>query len=281
MKFLVIGLGSMGQRRIRNLLALGAGEVAGFDLRRDRCANLTINNGIQTFFYFEEAMYRDPDVLVVCTPPDKHSEYILRAIAKGKHCFTEISLRFDRRVLASRALIAPSCTMLFHPVIKELQSVAASDRMVDFSYHVGQYLPDWHPWEKPTDFFAGQKETSACRELAVFELSWLAHVFGFPKSILSLCGETMDVGARIDDTYVACLKFNRAFGSLLIDITSRSYTRSLRVNFTREQWQAPIIKITEDVYQAEMKAFLDALVGGKPFPNSLQHEAKVLEMLRL
>ena len=37
MKFLVIGLGSMGKRRVRNLQYLKAGEIIGFDLREDRC----------------------------------------------------------------------------------------------------------------------------------------------------------------------------------------------------------------------------------------------------
>ena len=36
MKYLVIGLGSMGKRRVRNLLALGIINVAGFDIRKDR-----------------------------------------------------------------------------------------------------------------------------------------------------------------------------------------------------------------------------------------------------
>ena len=36
MKFLVVGLGSMGKRRIRCLLALNQKKVAGFDVRKDR-----------------------------------------------------------------------------------------------------------------------------------------------------------------------------------------------------------------------------------------------------
>ena len=36
MKFLVIGLGSMGKRRVRNLLANGEKSIFGFDLREDR-----------------------------------------------------------------------------------------------------------------------------------------------------------------------------------------------------------------------------------------------------
>ena len=36
MKFLVVGLGSMGKRRVRNLLSLGYDDILGYDLRKDR-----------------------------------------------------------------------------------------------------------------------------------------------------------------------------------------------------------------------------------------------------
>ncbi len=37
LKFLVIGLGSMGKRRIRCLQSLGHTDMIGFDIRNDRC----------------------------------------------------------------------------------------------------------------------------------------------------------------------------------------------------------------------------------------------------
>lgn len=36
MRFLVVGLGSMGKRRIRNLQELGFNKIVGFDIRKDR-----------------------------------------------------------------------------------------------------------------------------------------------------------------------------------------------------------------------------------------------------
>ena len=48
-KFLVIGLGSMGKRRVRNLNTLGYNEVAGFDVREDRCLEAAEKYNIKTF----------------------------------------------------------------------------------------------------------------------------------------------------------------------------------------------------------------------------------------
>jgi len=36
MKFLIIGLGSMGKRRIRCLKIIGFNDIIGYDLRKDR-----------------------------------------------------------------------------------------------------------------------------------------------------------------------------------------------------------------------------------------------------
>ncbi len=48
MKFLIAGLGSMGKRRIRNLLALGERDIVGFDIRADRRQEALDRYGIRT-----------------------------------------------------------------------------------------------------------------------------------------------------------------------------------------------------------------------------------------
>ena len=47
MKFLVIGLGSMGKRRIRCLQALGFQDIVGVDVREDRRQEAQTSYGIQ------------------------------------------------------------------------------------------------------------------------------------------------------------------------------------------------------------------------------------------
>lgn len=48
MKSLVIGLGSMGKRRVRCLQSLGVTEIMGVDLRTDRCEEAVQRYGIRT-----------------------------------------------------------------------------------------------------------------------------------------------------------------------------------------------------------------------------------------
>ena len=48
-KIAIVGLGSMGKRRIRNLQHLQVTDIIGFDLRQDRCDEATNSYGIKTF----------------------------------------------------------------------------------------------------------------------------------------------------------------------------------------------------------------------------------------
>lgn len=317
-KFLIIGLGSMGKRRIRNLQQLRAGEILGFDLREDRRKTAEENYNIKTFGSFQEAWRENPDVFIISTPPNKHNEYIKLAIENRKPAFVEASVllgglgELNNAAKEKNVLIIPSCTLRFHPAIKMIKKIVKSGRygkITNFSYFSGQYLPDWHPWEQVTDFYVGKKETGGAREMVPFELTWIVDLFGFPKDIAGFYGKTMDVGADIDDTYVISMDFGKVFGNVVIDVVSRYAIESLILNMEKCQilwrWDENFLKlydafskkwqnyyfqkgraaegynknIIEDMYVEEMKEFIKAVEGKGKFSNSLDDDIKVLKLL--
>ena len=136
MRFLQVGLGSMGKRRVRCIHALRAGETVAFDLRADRRAEAESLYGIRTVASFEEGMAGDPDAIIISTPPDQHVEYCLAAIVAGKPFFAEETVMLDPEAvtpvleaLARRPVVAaPSCTMRFHPAVTQIPRHAAERR---------------------------------------------------------------------------------------------------------------------------------------------------------
>jgi predicted dehydrogenase len=318
MKFLIIGLGSMGKRRIRNLKSLNAEKIIGFDLREERRKEVEKNYGIKTIKNLKDFDFNNVDAIIISTPPDKHNQYIKLAINKRKPAFVEASVilegleELNKLAKKKKVLIAPSCTLRFHPAIKIIENIVKSKKygkVTNFSYHSGQYLPDWHPWEKVTNFYVGKKETGGAREIVPFELSWIVDIIGFPKKIIGFYGKTIDVGADIDDTYAISMDFGDVFGNTIVDVVSRYATRSLILNVERGQilwrWDEDFIKlydastkkwenyyfkkgqaaegynkdIMEDIYIEEMKTFIDAVEGSVKFPNSLDDDIKVLKLL--
>ena len=318
MKFLIVGLGSMGKRRIRCLKSLGYEDIVGYDVRKDRREESIKKYGIEVVDDLKKLDLSSIDTIIVSTPPDRHNEYIKLAIDDKIPAFVEASVilegleELNELAKKNNVFIAPSCTMKFHPAIKEIKNIVQSEiygKVTNFSYHTGQYLPDWHPWEDVKDYYVSKKETGGCREIVPFELTWMVDIFGFPEDLCGYYGKTMDVGADIDDTYVISLKFKESYGCMVVDVVSRYAIRSLILNLEYGQimwrWDENVVKlydainerwihyylpegksvegynknIIEDMYIEELKTFIDSISGKCKFPNTLDEDIKVLKLL--
>jgi predicted dehydrogenase len=318
MKALVIGLGSMGRRRVRCLRANGADTVVGFDMRADRRAQAAQEYGIEVRDALKPEDLRAFDAVVISTPPDAHHQAIGWSIDAGKPCFVEASVireplpALQARAHAKGVLVAPSCTLRFHSAIRDITRIVQSGqygKVCNFSYHCGQYLPDWHPWERVTDYYVSHPATGGAREIVPFELTWMVDAFGWPRSVQGTKLRTADVGAPIDDTYAAVLSFDGFVGTLVVDVVARQAVRKLTLNFERASlswdWDSGVVRvyeadtgrfvdlhqpktsahagyhqnIGEAMYIAEIASFLDAASGRGAFPHTLQDDIRVLSLL--
>jgi predicted dehydrogenase len=242
MRFLVIGLGSMGKRRVRNLQALSVGDIAGFDIREDRRADAAEKYGIAVYPDFEAAIETfHPEALVISTSPAHHMTYAWMGFERRLSCFIEASVVDAERILelhkcteGTPVLMAPSCTMRYFPgpkKVKELIHGGAIGRPLNINYQTGQYLPDWHPWERIEDFYVSARETGGAREIVPFELTWLNDIFGKPEPLACVKAKLTDMNADIDDLYHCLLRFPRGvLASITVEVISRPHaTRELRV----------------------------------------------------
>jgi predicted dehydrogenase len=249
MKFLIIGLGSMGKRRIRNLHALGMKDVFGFDFREDRRKEAQSKYGTTTYATFTEALAANNyDAFVISVPPDKHHIYMNEALRLKKPFFVEASVVDDdmesikKKIGETKVVAAPSSTMYFHPAIAQVRKLIETKAIGDvtnINYHSGQYLPDWHTYETVKDFYVSKKETGGAREIVPFELTWLVAVFGFPKYVCGMYRKTIFIegGESIDDTYIGLFDYGKFILNLTVDVVSRSATRKLLINASEGQLQ--------------------------------------------
>lgn len=242
MNFLIVGLGSMGKRRIRNLQALGLNNLAGFDPRIDRRDEASSRYKINVFDSFNEAVLQfKPEVLIISTEPSIHMEYAALAVAHGLHCFIEASVVEGERIahLAeivknSNLIIVPSCTMRYFPGPVALRNVLDSEiigKPLNLNYLTGQYLPDWHPWEHIKDFYVSNRETGGAREIVPFEFTWLNEIFGNPQPLACIKSKITDMDADIDDVYHCLLLYpNKMIANITVEVVSRpKATRELHI----------------------------------------------------
>ncbi|NLG02617.1 MAG: Gfo/Idh/MocA family oxidoreductase, partial [Clostridia bacterium] len=181
MTVLVIGLGSMGKRRIRIIKKMFPEySIAGVDGREDRRKECNEKYGIACFSDISAAVDScHPDCAFVCTSPLSHAYITEICLKENLHVFSEINLIADgyerNRLLAkeNQKLLFLSSTPMYKAEMQYISNKLKNQNKVFYIYHVGQYLPDWHPWENINDFFVSDKRTNGCRELMAIELPWM------------------------------------------------------------------------------------------------------------
>jgi predicted dehydrogenase len=242
LKFLVVGLGSMGKRRIRNLKKLEINNIDCFDLRSDRIEETKSKYGITVIEDVEEAISKNNyQAIIISVPPAQHHLYIKIALKYSLHFFVEASVldtgiqEAIEEIKTKKIVAGPSSTLFFHPAVKiisELISQNAIGKISHATYHSGQYLPDWHTYESVSDYYVSHKETGGAREIVPFELTWLTKLFGWPQFVMGINAKTINIpGAEtIDDTYQILLHGENYNLSLTVDTVSRYAMRNLLIN---------------------------------------------------
>lgn len=315
MSFLIIGLGSMGKRRIRDLLRLQNEKVIGWDLREDRRKAAENLYGIKTYPTLNEALTEDLHGIIISTPPDHHMEYAHLAADLNVPFFTEASVTIDgipqlieKLKTKTNLVAAPSCTMLFHSAVEKIQELLNENIVGEkyfFLLHTGQYLPDWHSYEDYRSFYVSNRDTGGCKEIVPYEWIWLTSLFGSITNWVGINEKISNLETEIDDVYHMILSFSKGVkGQITIDVISRIYTRTIEIigedgtiicdfltpkltfysGTEKKEVQYDLLYNdrpfqSEDMYIREMNAFLNAISGQQAFPHTYQKDLALLQIL--
>jgi predicted dehydrogenase len=202
--------------------------------------------------------------------------------------------------------------MVYHPMIKDIKSIVKSGsygKVCNFSYHSGQYLPDWHPWEKVNDFYVGQRITGGAREIVPFEFTWIVNLLGFPKEVKGHYRKTIDFKCDIEDSYTCSINYGDIVGVMIVDVAARYAVRNLVINLEEAQiqwrWDKKEIEVYEaktgrwiyfkqpvfssangynenlgeGMYVEELGTFIKSINDPSLYPNTLEKDIKVLKLL--
>ena len=234
MKILIVGLGSMGKRRARLLKRLRPdAELLGVDSAESRRTEAE-GLGFTALATLDEGIAAAPRAAFVCTSPASHAAIIKPLLTAGIPVFTELNLVDDgytelQQLAAEKDVtLFLSSTMLYRGETQYIkQQVKEFAKPVSYIYHIGQYLPDWHPWENYQNFFVGDKRTNGCREIFGIELPWLTDCFGDAKAVCVQHGKLTGLNIAYDDSWlVQLLHADGTRGVLAVDVASPKAVRS-------------------------------------------------------
>lgn len=239
MNIALIGLGSMGKRRLRLLKKHFYNlNIYGVDSNSERRLFCEKEYNIETFLDFKNLITNvKVDSAFICTSPLSHSKIISQCLENNIHVFTELNLvsdGYEKNIALSmekKLILFLSSTALYRKETEYIIEVVKEDKNpVCYNYHVGQYLPDWHPWEKYNDFFVGNRRTNGCREILAIELPWIIAAFGKIENMHVITGKATSLDIEYNDYYmIHFIHENGSIGNLIIDVVCREAVRKLEV----------------------------------------------------
>lgn len=238
MNIIVIGLGSMGKRRIRLMREHKDVELFGIDSQESRCAEVKEKFGITCYNSIDEACNdRNIDAAIISTSPLSHSSIIKDCLEHNLHVFTEINLvqdGYNENIALAKEkgkVLFLSSTFLYRKETQTIiEKVHEAKCPLNYIYHVGQYLPDWHPWESYNNYFIGNPKTNGCREIMAIDLPWIVTAFGAIRDIKVMKSKNTELNIQYNDNYLILLEHeNGTKGVFAVDVVSRKPYRHIDV----------------------------------------------------
>ncbi len=311
-KFLVAGCGSIGKRHIKNLQTLGMADIIAFDVRADRRSDVTSNFGIETVGSLEAAWRFGPDVAVIAAPTSLHVSLAREAALRRCQLFVEKPLSHDgvgvdelTAIIRQHNLISlVGCNMRFHPglvIVKDLLDQNAVGRIIAARVEVGQYLPDWHPWEDYRQSYSARRDLGGGVILdAIHEIDYVRWLLGEAAGVTCLAGKLSRLEIDTEDTAAILLRFESgAVGEVHLDYIQRVYSRTCQIigeegtihwdysagqvrwySARTQEWKTfanPVGWTTNQMYLDEMEHYLRCLEGEKPMVDVFE-SARILQI---
>jgi predicted dehydrogenase len=228
-KFLIAGLGSIGRRHFRNLLALGEKDIV---LLRSHRATLPDDElaGFPVETDLAEALKKHrPDAVIVANPTALHLDVAIPSAEAGCSILMEkpISNSLDRIDELASALRRGGGHLLvgfqfrFHPTLQkaaQLLKEGAIGKPLSFHVQWGEYLPNWHPWEDFKQSYAARPELGGGVILTLTHpLDYTRMLFGEVDSLWAFTSSS-NLNLAVEDSAEIGLRMrNGAIGSVHVD----------------------------------------------------------------
>ncbi len=238
MKIILIGLGSIGKRHLRNIIEIGYTDitiVSRSGILPDEFARL------QVYSTLAGALKNDSyNAAIVCVPTAQHIQSLQQLIrAKIPSIYLEkpISHSFEsiHEIIAAvekngtRLIVGYDLHFdLGLQKVKSLLEEKVIGQLVSVNAQVGQFLPDWRPHEDYRNGMSAKKETGGGVMLdLVHEFDYLYWLVGKVETVASFNRNTGTLDIETEDTAEVLLKFfNGIIGTIHLDYLQQRLVRN-------------------------------------------------------
>lgn len=226
---MIAGLGSIGRRHLKNLLALGQEDIILYRTHQGSLDDAELNK-FPVESDFLKALKHRPDAVIVSNPTALHMEVAIPTAEAGCALFIEKPLAHNlddlyqlEKILQEKQNIVFSAFQLrFNPGLRKIHHIlenAELGKPLTFECYWGEYLPGWHPWEDYRKSFAARKDLGGGVVLTVCHpFDYLRWMFGDPAQLFAATGNASTLDLDVEDFADVIIKFkNGVLGHLHLD----------------------------------------------------------------
>lgn len=201
-KALIVGSGSIGQRHIRNLKSLGIDSIVALRSRKGHHKILPCELGVVEVEGWVGVENFGPEIAIISNPTSLHLEAIRNAIPFVKGVFIEKPLSDSiegvddllRLLDENKTVSFVGHNLLFHPIVKAVQEFMASTELgkpINIQCQVGQWLPDWHPYEDFRKAYYARKDLGGgVSRTLIHEINLVAELAGPPVEVCGMLAKS-------------------------------------------------------------------------------------------
>lgn len=233
-KFLIAGLGSIGRRHLRNLIALGEQDVVLLRTHRSTLSDEELA-GLAVETDLSKALSKhDPEAVIVANPTALHLDVAIPAAEAGcaillekpiSHSMERLEVlrqtveRRESKVLVGFQLRYHPCLVRAHQLIED----GRLGRVLSSRVHFGEYLPAWHPWEDYRQGYAARADLGGGVLLTqCHSLDYLPWLIGKVESVWGYLAKLSDLDLEVEDSAeIGVLFADQSPGSLHIDFAQQ------------------------------------------------------------
>lgn len=232
MRLLFAGLGSIGQRHLRNvrqLLGDGA-EILAFRERGlphvitpamtvERDGSVMDRYGVEQVDRLADGLAARPDAVFVCNPTSRHLDTARAALQAGGHVFVEKPLSHSAdgidAVIAlaesRRRVAAVGYQLRFHPALRRVRECLAGGAVgpvISIRAEMSEHLPSAHPYEDYRQSYAARADLGGGVILCYsHEFDYLYWLFGMPARVSAAGGRLGGLDIDVEDTVSTTLHY--------------------------------------------------------------------------
>ena len=241
MKIILIGLGSIGQRHLRNIVNLGYNSIT--VVTRNGILPLEFSH-LRVFTSLDDALSAESfEAAIICTPTAFHVDSLKELLgSKISNIYIEKPVSHSLNGMSELLSLAKQYTnnivigydLHFDPGMQKVKKMLEDEvigKVVSVNAQVGQYLPDWRPHEDYRQGMSAKLATGGGVMLdLVHEFDYLLWLFGKVKSIACQYTNSGALEIETEDASDVLLRFqNGIIGTIHLDYLQPKLIRNCMI----------------------------------------------------